>query len=84
MAIFLVVWGIVVASALADNVLKPLLIRGEGEMDTLVVFVGVFGGIPAFGLLGVFIGPIALAMAVTLVKVLGREARRTRAEEDVT
>jgi predicted PurR-regulated permease PerM len=81
-AIFLVVWGIVVASFLADNVLKPLLIRGEGEMDTLVVFLGVFGGIPAFGLLGVFIGPVALAMGVTLVKVLGRAARASREEDD--
>src|SRR6185369_6873326 len=73
-AIFLAVWGIVVTSFLADNVLKPLLISGR-EMNTLVVFLGVFGGLSAFGLLGLFIGPITLAAAVSLVGVLGDKAR---------
>jgi predicted PurR-regulated permease PerM len=73
-AIFLAVWGIVVTSFLADNVLKPLLISGR-ELNTLVVFLGVFGGLSAFGLLGLFIGPITLAAAVSLVGVLGDKAR---------
>lgn len=77
MAVFLVVWGVVVVSFLADNVLKPLLIGREGKLDTLTVFLGVFGGLAAFGLLGVFIGPMALAVFVTLVNALrdlGRKA----------
>ncbi len=69
-AIFLAAWGLVVTSFLADNVLKPLLIGGSGEIDTLVVFVGVFGGLSAFGLLGIFIGPIALALAAVLIRVM--------------
>jgi predicted PurR-regulated permease PerM len=69
-AIFLAVWGLVVTSFLADNVLKPYLIGGTSEMNTLVVFVGVFGGLSAFGLLGIFIGPIALAVAATLLEAL--------------
>jgi predicted PurR-regulated permease PerM len=78
-AIFLFVWG-VVAVATADNFLKPLLIQGDGELTTLVVFLGVFGGIAAFGLLGVFIGPIVLATAQTLVETMRRTARREREE----
>ncbi len=79
MAIFFVLWNILVTSTFADNVLKPLLIGGKDtEMSTLVVFLGVFGGIPAFGLLGVFIGPMALAVGVMVVRVLRTLAREAR------
>lgn len=78
-AIFLAAWGAVVTSTLADNFLKPFLIGGQAEMDTIVVFVGVLGGIASFGLLGVFIGPMALAGGVSLVEVLRDAADRSRA-----
>ncbi len=76
-ALFLFLWGAVATSFLADNVLKPILIGGAEELKTLVVFLGVFGGITAFGLLGIFIGPIALALASTLLDILRRHARRS-------
>jgi predicted PurR-regulated permease PerM len=75
MAAFLVVWGVVVVSTLADNVLKPLLIGGSARIPTLVVFLGVFGGLGAFGLLGLFVGPIVLAFGLTLLEIL-RESTR--------
>jgi len=79
MAIFFLLWNVLVTSTLADNVLKPLLIGSKDtELSTLMVFLGVFGGIPAFGLLGVFIGPMALAMGVMLVRVLRALAREAR------
>lgn len=73
-AIFLALWGFVVVSFLADNVLRPFLIKGEGEQNTLVVFLGVFGGIPAFGLLGIFLGPLVLSLLFTLIETLRRIA----------
>ncbi|HQR47675.1 MAG TPA: AI-2E family transporter [Thermoanaerobaculia bacterium] len=75
-AVFLFLWGAAAVGSV-DNFLKPLLIKGGGELTTLVVFLGVFGGIAAFGLLGVFIGPIVLAAAQTFLetlRVLSREA----------
>jgi predicted PurR-regulated permease PerM len=79
MAIFFLLWNVIVTSLLADNVLKPLLIgRKDTELSTLMVFLGVFGGIPAFGLLGVFIGPMALAAGLMLVRVLRSLAREAR------
>jgi predicted PurR-regulated permease PerM len=77
-AVFLFLWGLVVASFLADNVLRPLLIGKSEELSTLVVFLGVFGGLAAFGLLGIFIGPVALALAATLLGVLRRQAGEGR------
>ncbi len=84
MAIFFLLWNVLVTSTLADNVLKPLLIgRKDTEMSTLVVFLGVFGGIPAFGLLGVFVGPMALAVGVMVVRVLRTLAREARVSGSV-
>jgi predicted PurR-regulated permease PerM len=73
-AVFLFVWGLVVTSILADNVLRPMLIRRAEELSTLVVFLGVFGGLAAFGLLGIFIGPVALVLATALLGVMRRAA----------
>ncbi|HEX9426639.1 MAG TPA: AI-2E family transporter [Candidatus Polarisedimenticolia bacterium] len=72
--IFLFIWGALVTSFAADNILKPILIGRSEEMSTLVVFLGVFGGLAAFGLPGVFIGPVTLALALTLIQVLRRQA----------
>jgi predicted PurR-regulated permease PerM len=52
-----------------DNVVRPLLISGRAGMSTLLIFIGVIGGIDVFGLLGVVLGPIILATAGTLLKV---------------
>lgn len=82
MAIFLAAWGLVVVSTLADNVLKPILIGGGTQLSTLVVFLGVFGGLAAFGILGLFIGPMVLAFGLTLVEIL-REAVHPRKAADV-
>ena len=76
-AIFLAIWGIVVVSTLADNVLKPILIGRTSDLSTLVVFFGVFGGLAAFGLLGLFIGPMVLAFGLTLVQILRESTRRS-------
>jgi predicted PurR-regulated permease PerM len=76
MAVFLAIWGLVVVSTLADNVLKPILIGGTSELSTVVVFLGVFGGLGAFGLLGIFIGPMVLAFGLTLLSILRETTRR--------
>ena len=77
-AIFLFLWGLVVTSLLVDTVLRPMLVRGTDELTTLIVFLGVFGGLAAFGLLGIFIGPVALAIAVALLEVMRGHAGSPR------
>ena len=57
-----------------DNLLKPLLISGRGEVPTLAVFIGVLGGLAAFGMVGLFLGPVVIALALELLEFLGEDA----------
>ncbi len=50
-----------------DNFLRPMLIRKGADLPTLLVLAGVIGGLIAFGLLGIFIGPTVLAITYTLL-----------------
>lgn len=66
MAIFLGVWGMFIISGV-DNVLKPYLISRGGNLPLVVVLLGVFGGVLAFGFMGLFLGPTLLAVAYSLL-----------------
>lgn len=63
-AIFLLIWSIVVV--LLDNFLRPMLIRKGADLPLLLIFAGVIGGMLGFGLIGIFIGPVVLAVTYTL------------------
>ncbi|PAU65301.1 AI-2E family transporter [Pseudomonas sp. PIC25] len=65
-AVFLGIWGMFVVSGV-DNVLKPYLISRGGNLPLVVVLLGVFGGILAFGFMGLFLGPTLLAVAYSLL-----------------
>ena len=56
----------VVALAI-DNVVRPLLIRRGASLPLLLIFAGVIGGLIAFGVIGLFIGPVVLTVAYTLL-----------------
>lgn len=60
-----------------DSFIRPYIISGRAEMNILLVFIGVLGGIEVFGLLGVVLGPIVIATAGTLLQVY---VPRTRIE----
>jgi predicted PurR-regulated permease PerM len=64
--IFLLVLTFVVTTL--DNVLRPLLIRMGADLPLLLIFSGVIGGLLAFGLVGIFVGPVVLAVAYTLLE----------------
>lgn len=64
-AIFLAIWGSCVVSSV-DNFLKPLLISRGTPLPMALVFLGVFGGLIAFGFLGILLGPILLSLGTTL------------------
>jgi predicted PurR-regulated permease PerM len=60
----LLVWSVIVSSM--DNVLRPILIRRGADLPLLVIFAGVIGGLVAFGLVGIFVGPLVLAVCYRL------------------
>lgn len=66
-AIFTVVWGIVLLMG-ADNIVKPMLIARSGQLPLLVLFVGVIGGLAAWGFTGMFIGATTLAILWTVLQ----------------
>jgi predicted PurR-regulated permease PerM len=65
MGTFLLVWTIVVGAL--DNFLRPVLIRRGADLPLLLIFAGVIGGLISFGLVGVFVGPVVLAVTYTLL-----------------
>lgn len=67
-AIFMLLWGLLAISSI-DNVVKPLLISRHSSLPMLLIVLGVFGGIAAFGFIGIFIGPPMLAVGLNLVQM---------------
>jgi predicted PurR-regulated permease PerM len=78
-AVFLAIWGFFVVSGV-DNVLKPWLISRGSKLPLILVFLGVLGGVIAFGVLGIFLGPTLLALAYTLVQEWTAGTARVRSE----
>jgi predicted PurR-regulated permease PerM len=66
-AILLGLYGVVIVGMI-DNVLKPLFISGKAQISTLPVFFGVMGGLVAFGPIGMFLGPVVMALALALLR----------------
>jgi predicted PurR-regulated permease PerM len=65
-AAFMAVWGLVVVGGV-DNIIRPMLITRGMSMPLTLVFLGVIGGLLAYGLIGVFLGPTVVAIAYTLL-----------------
>ena len=64
-ASFLLVWSLIVGSL--DNFLRPMLIKRGADLPLLLIFAGVIGGMLGFGLIGIFVGPVVLAVTYTLM-----------------
>jgi predicted PurR-regulated permease PerM len=75
-AMFMLIWGAVVS--LSDNWVRPLLISSQAPVSIPIVFVGVIGGISAFGFIGVIIGPLLLTIIGTLLRFLDEKLAKDR------
>lgn len=69
-AIFLSIYGALVIGSI-DNILKPLLIKGN--MHPLILFLSVFGGMAMFGPIGLLLGPIIMSMLTATIKIYSRD-----------
>ena len=77
-AVFLVLWCAILVSS-ADNLIRPLFISGRAQITTLPVFIGLTGGVSAFGPIGIVLGPVIIALTLALL----RFAEESRASEIV-
>jgi predicted PurR-regulated permease PerM len=64
--LMMLIWGIAVIS-MVDNVVKPWLIGGRAKLPTLFLFFAILGGVSVYGVLGVFLGPLLLALVITSI-----------------
>lgn len=64
-AIGVMLWGVCIVST-SDNVIRPLVISGATQIPFLLIMFGVLGGIASFGLVGLFIGPVILAVLLAI------------------
>jgi len=61
----LLIWSVIVGAM--DNFLRPMLIKRGADLPLILIFAGVVGGLVAFGIIGLFIGPVVLAVSYTLL-----------------
>ena len=66
-AVLLILWGALVISTI-DNFLRPRWIKNQTRLHELFVFFSVLGGISVFGLLGIVLGPVVLAITLGLLQ----------------
>ena len=62
----MLVWTVVVSSL--DSLLRPILIRKGAHLPLVLLLAGVIGGLIAFGLVGIFLGPVVLGVGYTLLQ----------------
>lgn len=77
----LLVWGIICVSTV-DNLLRSLLISQATQVSGAIVFVGVVGGVLAFGLIGVFVGPALMAVAQSTWLELAQNSSSPTSDDD--
>jgi predicted PurR-regulated permease PerM len=70
--IFLLVWGAVLVSGI-DNIVRPWVVGGRVELHPLVLLFFIFGGVEAFGFLGLFLGPVVASVLAALFDILREE-----------
>lgn len=68
-AAFMLIWGVLLVGTI-DNLLRPILVSGRASVSTLTVFIGVLGGVAAFGTIGLFLGPVVLALVIALLRFI--------------
>ncbi len=78
--IFLFFWGLLVVSSV-DNVIKPMIISHGSDLPFILVLLGVLGGVVAFGFIGVFLGPVLLAIGFAMIKEWAGSAPSAPADE---
>ncbi len=68
-------WGALVVVGACDYIVRPWLVGGHGQTPALLMFAALFGGIEAFGLIGLILGPLLMALAIAVIRIYEAESR---------
>jgi len=79
-AVFLLIWGTVVISNV-DNILRPMVVAGRVELHPMVLLFFIFGGVEAFGFLGLFLGPVVASVLTAVFGMLREEIAEPAASQ---
>ncbi|HEX4420235.1 MAG TPA: AI-2E family transporter [Kofleriaceae bacterium] len=71
-------WGLVLVVGVSDYVIRPRIVRGESKVPALVTFAALFGGVEVLGFKGLIVGPVLMALAITILRLYAAETRKRR------
>jgi predicted PurR-regulated permease PerM len=77
-AIVVLIWGLVLVVGVCDYIVRPRLVRGETKVPALVTFAALFGGVEVLGLKGLIVGPVLMALALSVLRLYASETRKRR------
>jgi predicted PurR-regulated permease PerM len=80
MGILELAWGALVVVGVSDYVIRPRLVGRSGSMPGLFTFAALFGGVETFGLIGLLIGPVVMALAISTLRIYAAETKGRHAE----
>lgn len=80
-AVFVTIWSLALTGTV-DNFVKPFLVRGRSHLPPLLIFLGVFGGLMWFGIIGLLIGPVLAATMTALLTIYEQEVLSRESAED--
>lgn len=67
-AAFVAVWSLALTGTV-DNMVRPFIVKGRSDVPLLLVFLGAFGGLASFGVIGILVGPVIVAMLLALLHI---------------
>jgi predicted PurR-regulated permease PerM len=73
------IWGAAVIVGVSDYVVRPRLVGGEVQMPALATFAALLGGVEAFGLKGLILGPVLMSLGIAVLRIYAKEVRELRA-----
>lgn len=73
-AIFMTIWGIGVVSTI-DNVVRPWAMKGKAELPAIPLLFSILGGLQAFGIVGLVLGPLVFSLLITIIDIYRRAFR---------
>jgi predicted PurR-regulated permease PerM len=74
MGTLLLAWGTLVVVGASDYVIRPALIGRHSTMPALLTFAALFGGVEAFGLIGLILGPLVMALSISVLRMFAHDA----------